>query len=373
LDIPVSKPLIEKEEIAAAIEALRAGYLGMGLFVEQFESELAQFLNLENRHLSLVSTGTAALHLGLIAAGVEPGDEVITPSLNYVAGLQSILAVNGVPVFCDIDKDTLCIDLDKAEELITDKTKAIMIMDYSGNICDYEKVDNLSARYGIRVVHDAAHSFGSTYKGKRIGSFSDICIFSFDPVKTITSIDGGALVVKSEQERLRISGLRQLGVTSSPNVNFWKGKVVDDDIIGRGFRYHMPNIHAAIGSQQLKKIDRIIRCRRKASEYYNERLRDLDEVNAPVADFNKIVPFLYYIRVNRLKREEFRTHLRANGISSGLHWRLNHTLTLGKEFRRGPLEVAEHVGSEIVTIPLFTEITRTEQDYIIQKTIEFFR
>lgn len=195
INIPVFKPLIEKEEIEMARESLEMGWLGMGSYVGRFEDSIKEYIQAPDRYVAAVSTGHAALHLGLLSCGIGPGDEVITPSFNNMADFQAILAVGAEPVFCDIRNDTLCIDIEKAEELITPKTKAIIVMDYDCILCEHNHVANFSDKYNLRVIHDAAHSLGSKYEGKMIGSFSDICMFSFDPVKSITCIDGGVFKV----------------------------------------------------------------------------------------------------------------------------------------------------------------------------------
>jgi dTDP-4-amino-4,6-dideoxygalactose transaminase len=157
----------------------------MGRYVGEFEDALSHAVGAGEKHVVALATGHAALHLGLMLAGIKQGDEVITPSFNNIADFQAILAVGAEPVFCDIDSDTLCIDLEQAETLIGPKTKAIIIMDYDCILCDHDRVKELADKYKLRVIHDAAHSLGSKYKGRPVGSFSDICMFSFDPIKTI--------------------------------------------------------------------------------------------------------------------------------------------------------------------------------------------
>ena len=202
--IPVFKPLIEKEEMEASRAALELGWLGMGSYVGAFEERIKEFLGAGDRYVAAVSTGHAAIHLALLAMGVGPGDEVITPSFNNAADFQAILATGAEPVFCDVEDDSLCIDLDKAEELVSPRTKAMIVMDYDCVLCDHDRVAEFARAHGLRVLHDAAHSFGSKYKERMVGSFSDIATFSFDPVKTITCIDGGALVLRSEDELQRV-------------------------------------------------------------------------------------------------------------------------------------------------------------------------
>ena len=194
--IALFKPLIEQEELDAARSALELGWLGMGSYVEAFEQQLEKLIDAPDRRVVALSTGHAALHLALLLADVGPGDEVITPAFNNAADFQAILATGAEPVLCDVDDASLCIDLDKAEQLVSSRTKAVIAMDYDCMLCDHDRVARFAEAHRLRVVHDAAHSLGSQYKGKMVGAFSDLTMFSFDPIKTITCIDGGALVVK---------------------------------------------------------------------------------------------------------------------------------------------------------------------------------
>jgi len=371
--IPMYKPLIEQEEIKAAQEALEMGWLGMGSYVAQFEEAIKQFIQAPDRYVAAVSTGTAALHLGLLVAGVGPGDEVITPAFNNVADFQAILAVSADPVFCDIDKDTLCIDLSKAEELISPRTKAIIVMDYGCMLCDHDGIAEFARRHGVRVIHDAAHSFGSRCKGKMIGSFSDICAFSFDPVKNITCIDGGALVVQTEEELEMIHEMRLIGMGQPAAAMYRNQRAWTYDVRRIGFRYHLANLHAAIGLVQLKKISTITESRRFAARYLSERLRQIPEISVPKTDFTDITPFLYYVRVPEAKREAFRKHLLNHGVETGIHWQPGHWFSLFKNFRKGDVSVTERVGREIVSLPLHSCMSVESLDRIVYSITSFFR
>ena len=222
---------------------------------------------------------------------------MITPSFNNITGFQAILAVGAEPVFCDIVDETLCIDLDLAEELVSSKTKAIIVMDYDCVVCDHDRVKEFAAKHNIRVIHDAAHSFGSKYKGKKIGSFSDITMFSFDPVKTVTCIDGGMLVVNTPEELQKLQEMRLVGMGQSASVMYQNKRAWTYDVNYLGFRYHMANLHAAIGLAQLAKMEEISATRRAACRYYNKFLSEIPGVIVPKTDFAEVTPFLYYIRV----------------------------------------------------------------------------
>jgi dTDP-4-amino-4,6-dideoxygalactose transaminase len=372
MKIPVFKPLIEQEEIEASRGALELGWLGMGSYVGEFEQQLKSYLGAHDRYVAAVSTGHAAIHLGLLAMGVGPGDEVITPSFNNAADFQAIIATGAEPVFCDIEEDSLCIDLNKAAELVSSRTKAIIVMDYDCVLCDHDGVAELARAAGLRVLHDAAHSFGSKYKGRPVGSFSDVATFSFDPVKTITCIDGGALVLRSEDELARVQEMRLIGMTQPAKVMYTNARAWTYDMRTVGFRYHMANMHAAIGLAQLTKVEQISRSRNSACRYYNERLGDVAEVKVPQTDFHDITPFLYYIRVPGDKRDALRAFLREREIDTGIHWQPGHWFTLFKDCRRGDLSVTERVGHEVLSLPLHSLMSTETLDEVIAGIREFF-
>jgi len=370
--IPVFKPLITENEIQACRNVLEIGWLGMGKNVGIFEEDIKNYLGCHDRYVVALSTGHAALHLGLIIAGVGPGDEVITPSFNNIADFQAIMATGASIVFCDIDDKSLCIDLDKVENLLTQKTKAMIIMDYDCVLCDHDKINQFAEKHKIRIIHDAAHSFGSRYKGKMVGSFSDICMFSFDPVKTMTCIDGGALIVRSKKEVELLHEMRLVGMGQPASVMYQNQRAWTYDVNHLGFRYHMANLHAAIGSSQLAKINSISKSRRKVCQYYNEQFADIPEIRIPLTDFKEITPFLYYIRVPEEKRDALRAHMLKQGVDTGIHWQPGHWFTLFKNCKKGDLSVTDRVGKEILSLPLHSEMDRKSVDRVV-KGIKSFR
>lgn len=371
MNIPVVLPLIESEELLAAQQALELRWLGMGHYVRDFENELSKYLGLTDRYLALTSTGTAAIHLGLVLARVKPGDEVILPSLNFVATAQAIISLGAEPVFCDILEETLCLDVEAAALLCNDKTRAIISVDYSGHLCDYAAIDRLARKHGLRVIHDAAHSFGSTFGREKVGSFSDICIFSFDPIKTLTCIDAGAIIVKSKEELTQIQEMRVVGVAQQTENLYQNKKFQPREVSRHGYRYHVPNLHAAIGLAQLKKIDRIIESRHDIAKRYTERLGKLPGIRVPASDYSQICPFIYYIRVLDGRRDALREYLADSGIETGLHWRPNHQYTYFLKSKRGSLSTTDRVGDELVTIPFYTCMP-IEQQEAVMTAIEKF-
>jgi dTDP-4-amino-4,6-dideoxygalactose transaminase len=371
--IPVFKPLIEAQEIDAAVKSLEHGWLGMGASTGQFEQALQEFIGAEDRYAVAVSTGHAALHLAMMLIGIQDGDEVITPSFNNIADFQAIIAVGGKPVMCDIHEDTLCINLEKAEKLVTPKTKAIIILDYDCCLADHVAAADFAKRHNLRVIHDAAHSFGSYYNGKKIGSFSDICMFSFDPVKTITCIDGGALIVRTKEEVAELHEMRLIGMGQPASVMYSNQRAWTYDVKRLGFRYHMANLHAAIGLSQLSKIDQISASRRDACKLYNEQLKEAKEVITPVSTFEGITPFLYYVRVPADKRQALRDHLQSKNIDTGIHWQPGHWFTLFSDSDHGDLSVTDKVGKEILSLPLHSMMSADTIQRITSEIILFFK
>lgn len=363
-NIPVFKPLIEQEEIDVAIKSLEQGWLGMGASVGQFEEELKKYIGCEDRYVVAVSTGHAALHLAMMLIGLKPGDEVITPSFNNIADFQAILAVGAKPVLCDIREDTLCLDVEKAAELIGPKTKAIIVMDYDCCMADHDVVAELAARHNLRVIHDAAHSIGSYYKEKKVGTFSDICMFSFDPVKTITCIDGGALIVRSQEEVKTLHQMRLIGMGQPASVMYGNQRAFTYDVNMLGFRYHMANLHAAIGLSQLEKMDKITKSRQSACKLYNRLLEKVNFVITPNSSFNDVTPFLYYIRVPKEMRQQLRDHLLSQGIDTGIHWQPGHWFELLKDCKCGDLCVTDQIAYEILSLPLHSMMNPKTVKYI---------
>ncbi|ACO75698.1 DegT/DnrJ/EryC1/StrS aminotransferase [Laribacter hongkongensis HLHK9] len=355
--IPVFKPLIEQEEIKASTESLELGWLGMGSYVSAFEEKVKNIIGVEDRYVAAVSTGTAGLHIALLVAGVQPGDEVIVSSFNCSADFQAIGWVGANIVFCDCEDDTLAIDLKKAEKLISSRTKAIIVMDYDCILCNHDAIAAFAQQHNLRVIHDAAHSFGSKYKGKVIGSFSDICVFSHDPVKTVTCLDGGTVIVRTKEELKYVHELRLLGMQQPSSVMYKNQRAWTFDVERVGFRYHMLNMHAAIGLAQLSKLDIITNTRRAACVRYNELLSNVQGVCTPPSDFAEVNPFLYYIRVDEQDRDALRSYLKEHGVDTGIHWQPGHWFTLWKDCKAGDLSVTNRIGKEILSLPLHSKMS----------------
>ena len=349
--VPIYKALMECEELDAASEALGRGWLGMGEYVDEFEQAIEKAVGGSRRAVA-VSTGYAALHLGMIIAGIGPGDEVIVPSLTHLADVQAIRAVGAEPVLCDAEDATLCLDPARAAVLIGPRTRAIITMDYGCHLADHRAFAALAADHGLRIIHDAAHSFGASVGDVPMGGFSDICMLSFDPVKALSCIDAGVVMVRTQEDVLRLRELRVLGASHAAELAYGHQRAWSYDVAEEGFRYHLSNVHAAIGLAQLAKLDRIRSSRQAACRTYGERLGAVEGVTVPDGDVDHLNPFLYYVRVDAKDREAFREHLAGRGIETGIHWVPIHRLTLFRGCRTGDLSVTDRAADEIVSLPL---------------------
>lgn len=354
--IPVFQPVIGVDTIKAVVDALHAGWLGMGAITQAFEDGIARFLGLEGRYVLATNTGTSALHLGLLAAGVGPGDEVITPAFNFVADHQAIVATGAAPVLCDVDEVTLGLDPDKAAALIGPRTKAIVPLHFGGVAGRVKELFALAERHRVRIVEDATHAFGTRVDGRAVGSFGDITCFSFDPVKVITSIDGGAVVVGDAAVLEQLRHWRFLGIDRETMARYKNSRAWEYDVVSQGFRYHMTNINAAVGVSQLTRVEEFITSRRHACRLYNRLLADVAEVRCPATDFEDVSPFIYTVRVPAARRERLIERLRASGIATGIHFLPAQDFTYLKSCRRGDLAVTERVSREILTLPLHTHM-----------------
>lgn len=368
--IPVFVPHLGIDTLKAVTDAFDVGWIGMGATTQEFENALQRILQTD-RHVVATMTGSAALHLGLLLAGIGEGDEVILPSFNFIADVQAILWCGAMPVFCDIDERTLGLDPLRVVDLITPRTKAIMPLHFSGFAVDLDAIYQIAADHRLRVIEDATHALGSSYRGRLIGSFGDITCFSFDPVKIITSLDGGAVVCRTDEDISFLHRLRLLGIDKDTIERYRNRRAWDYDVMDTGYRAHMTNINAAIGLSQLRRLNEFISNRRRVCEMYNNAFSGLDWLITPDVDFSEVGPFIYTVRICHNRRTAFIDHLLQHGISTGIHFLPCHQKTLCRAMRRGPLPVTEQVGSEIVTLPLWSHMPHETVERVIAAVLSF--
>lgn len=371
--IPVYRPYLGPEVHAAAGAALEAGWLGMGRLSQQFEQEIDRFLGLDGRRSVSTNSCTEALALAAFLIGLGPGDEVIAPSFTYVAGHQALTRTGASIVFCDVEADTLCIDPAKVEELITPATKAILAVDYLGLPCRLDDLMEIAQRHGLRVIEDAAHAFGTRVGGRAIGSFGDITCFSFGPVKTITTLEGGAIITSDPADVQTLHELRHLGIDSDTDARYRNQRNWEFDVVRQGFRCHLGSVPAAIGLSQLALIDEFIANRQQYCRYYDRGLADLPQVRLFDTDWAGVAPYIYVIRVqNAEQRAGLITHLKALGISTGIHFLGAHEFSFYADSRRGDLSVTQTATEQVLTLPLHSYMDDADLDRVVAGIRSFF-
>jgi len=371
--IPVFLPDLGIDTIKHLSEVLEIGWLGMGSTTKKFEELIADYLGLHDRFVLSTNTATSALHLALRVADIGPDDQVITPSFNCVADQQAIRMAGAEVVMCDVKDDNLGIDCSKVEDLIGDKTKAIIPLHYAGIPCDQKDVYELAKKHNLRIVEDACHSFGTTINGKKIGSYGDMTVFSFDPIKIMTSVDGGCLIVNEKEEIEKLQQMRLLGMDRDTferykNKRLWKGY----DVVREGYRYHLNNVLASIGISQIKRIDNLIKSRQMICKTYNEAFRKIDGLKIPETDFSNVSPFIYTVRVLDGKREALMEYLKKSNIDTGIHWIPVHNFSYFSDCRCGDLSVTNVIGEQILTLPLHSNMKPEFVERVIKGVTSFF-
>lgn len=371
--IQVYGPLLEDDDRAAVDEGMSRGWLGMGNDTGRFEAAVQSVLDPEH-HVVALSTGSAALHVALLVAGIGPGHEVIVPSLCHLSNVQAVLATGAEPVLCDVLDDTLCVDPEAVEALLSPQTRAVMPLDYGASLYDAPALQRVIEGRDIRVVHDAAHSFGSSVRGAAVGTQSDLCIFSFDPVKVLTAIDAGILVTRNEEELRAARELRLLGSDQPSGVMYLNSRTWDYDAVRVGFRYHLSNIHGCLGANQITKLDRVRTNRQASCRQYVDRLKGIDAVQLVSTEFDDLCPFLFAIRVPGETRDDLRASLTEQGIDTGIHWRPAHEHTHFLNLRQGPVPVAAAAGQELVSLPLHSSpMPEAVIDRVCEAVLKFYR
>lgn len=363
--IRLSKAQLGEAELDAVQRPLRNAFLGMGPEVKAFEDELAAVFG---RPVVCVVNGTAALHLALQACGIGAGDEVLVPSLTYVASFQAVSATGAVPVACDIREDSCTLDPADAARRITARTRAIMPVHYAGAVGTLDAIYELAGAHGLRVVEDAAHAFGSTHRGRPVGGFGDVACFSFDGIKNITAGEGGCIVSDDSAVLQHARDGRLLGVENDTATRFSGQRSWDFDVRAQGWRYHMSDIMAAIGRAQLARRAELAAQRQRLAQRYQERLARQQRVAPVLTDLDGVVPHIYPVRILGLSdRDGLRKRLLAAGVETGVHYRPNHTLALFARDGAPPLPATDRVYPELLTLPLHPDVSEQDVDFVCER------
>jgi len=352
--IPLSSPDIDEDDIAAVVKVLRTSRLSLGPVLEEFEREFASYIGLP--HAAAVSSGTAGLHLAILALGIGTGDEVILPSFTFIAAANAIRYVGAVPVFVDIDPVTLNMDPECVEKAVTSRTQAIMVVHTFGLPADLDALLEIASRHDLRVIEDACEAIGAEYKGRKVGTFGDAGVFAFYPNKQITTGEGGMVVTPHEDVTTTIRSLRNQGRTSTGD---WF------EHLEVGYNYRISEINCALGLSQLRRIGSILDARREVAVEYRRRLGDYSAFILPPISLPgcSISWFVYVIRLNvnfsSTQRDALRNYLIERGIGCGRYFAPVH---LQPAYRSAPLAraelpVTESEAMRTLALPFFNRIT----------------
>jgi len=375
--LPLSRPTISKETIDEVVKVLESGWLATGPLTQKFEAELSKYFG--DRKAACFTSATAGLHASLIAIGIKPGDEVITTPLTFVATANVIAMLGARPVFVDIERDTFNIDVKKVEAACTEKTKAIMPVHYAGLPVDLDPLYEIAKRKNLRVIEDSAHAVGTSYKGRKIGTFGDIQVFSFHPIKNMTSGEGGCVVLDSENEMKTLGLQRFHGIDRSIWDRFSKNGSTYYDIVFPGFKSNMSDIQAAIGLHQLSEVEMMNERRRHLANRYREAFADMGDKltmqGIPQYDFVHSGHLFPICVVDSEKRDDFMSFLKENSIGTTPYYTPLHLFSYYQKefgFKKGDFPEAEYVGERIVCLPLYYALQESDQDYIIDMVKKFF-
>jgi perosamine synthetase len=366
--IPIAKPYLGEEEARYAYETILTGWVTQGPKVQEFEEKFAAYTGA--KYAVAVSNCTTALHLSMIVAGIGEGDEVICPSMSYIATANCIKYVNATPVFAEVNPVTYNLDVHDAAKKITPKTKAILIVHQIGMPADIDAFRELCNKYNLILIEDAACAIGSSYKGEKIGSHSDLVCFSFHPRKVITTGDGGMITTGREDYAQRLKLLRQHGMSVNDRVRHESSKLIFEDHLEVGYNYRMTDIQAAVGIRQLERLDWIVAERRKIAEYYINALKDISFIRLPIEEegyFTNYQSFSIYLKENcPVSRNELMEKLLEKGVSSRRGIMTSHRETAYKdECIDLRLPISEDAADRSIIIPLYVPMNKNEADFVV--------
>lgn len=377
--LPFSRPSINETDIAAVTDVLRSGWITTGPKTTEFEKLFCSYTGCGGA--VALSSATAGMHIALKALDIGAGDEVITPSMTWVSIVNLIVLAGAKPVFVDIDRDTLMVSPESIAEAVTDKTRLIVPVHFAGASADMEPIRKLAAKSSINIIEDAAHAVGTEYKGERIGR-RGTSIFSFHPIKNITTGEGGMFCSDDTKLLDRIRSLKFHGLGVDAYDRQTHGRSAQAEVLEPGYKYNMTDISAALGISQLARVDEFNLRRSKLVRYYRECLSDIEEI-LPLRD--PVYPMkhswhLFIVRLDTdkagLSRDEFMQELKKRNIGTGLHFRAAHLQKYYRESmgtHRGMLPETEWNSDRICSLPLFPDMTFEDIDDVVETIKEVLK
>ncbi|MDR1323998.1 MAG: DegT/DnrJ/EryC1/StrS family aminotransferase [Candidatus Margulisbacteria bacterium] len=364
-------PRLEADDIQAVVKVLESGWLGTGPQVKQFEEDFKNYQGV--RYAMALNSCTAGLHLSMVALGIQPGDEVITTPLTFCATANAVIHAGGRPVFVDIDRETLNIDADKIEAAITPRTRALLPVHFAGRPCELDKIMSLAKRHDLKVVEDCAHAIETEYHGRHAGTFGDLGCFSFYVTKNVVTGEGGMVVANNEEyaDKIKMYGLH--GMSRDAWKRFSDEGFKHYQVLFPGFKYNMMDLQAALGIQQLKKVEKFYQRRQDIWQEYNARLKNLPLIlPAPFAPDTKHALHLYTVLLDTdktaLTRDELLNALVKENIGAGVHYTALHLHPYYRKtfgYQNGDFPQAEYVAERILSLPLSAKLTPQDVDDVV--------
>lgn len=366
--IPVAKPYLTADEAQAAYDTILTGWVTQGPRVQEFEENFARYVGA--KHAVAVSSCTTALHLALLVAGIQPGDEVICPSMSFIATANAIRYAGALPVFAEIQPETYNLNVRDVARRITDKTKAILLAHQLGMPADIDEFQEFCRSHHLQLIEDAACAAGSAYKGRKIGSHSDLVCFSFHPRKVISTGDGGMIATSRDDYAERLKRLRQHAMSVSDRVRHAAKQVVVEDYLELGYNYRMTDIQAAVGIKQLEKLDWIVEERRKIVRRYIDAFRDIDCLRLPAEPdgyVSNYQSFSVYLREYApISRDDLMQRLLDIGIATRRGVMTAHDASAYRElFPELSLPMSEDASARSLILPLYVPMTDTEIETVM--------
>lgn len=364
--IPYGKQTIEQDDIQAVVDVLKSDFLTTGPKIAEFEQTVADYVGA--KYAIAISNGTSALHAACFAAGIGPGDEVITTPLTFAASANCVLYCGGTPVFADVDPKTYNIDPEDIRRKITDRTKAIVAVHLAGQPCDMDAIHSIAREHGLIVIEDGAHALGSVYKGKKVGSMSDMTTFSFHPVKPITTGEGGMIVTDNEDFYKKMVLFRSHGITRDDSMMTRNDGPWFYQQFDLGYNYRITDIQCALGCSQMKKLDRFLARRKEIVARYNEAFADCDNIITPYQLSDTESGWhLYIVQVKNCDRRKVFENMREKGIGVNVHYIpvYMHPYYQEHGYENVHCANAEEIYSHIISLPLYPGLTSEQQDYVI--------
>jgi len=373
--IPYGRQNIDEEDIDAVVEVLRSRLITQGPVVEAFEKRVAEYCGA--RFAVAFNSGTSALHAAMYAAGVGTGDEVITSPITFLASANAAVYMGAKPVFVDMDMDTYCIDIEKVEAAITPQTRAIIPVDYAGYPVNIKKLREIADRNHLLIIEDAAHALGAMRKGVRVGIESDMTMFSFHPVKHITTGEGGMIVTDNEEYVQKLRQFRCHGMVKDEHLLIENHGPWYYEMQDVGYNYRITDIQCALGLSQLKKLESFLGERNRIASYYDEAFKDVEWVESPPisAEVGRHGYHLYPLLLDwRIDRKAFFNYMRAHNIGVQVHYVPVHLQPYYRSefgYMNGDFPVAEEFYLHEVSLPIFPGLSEEAQDYVINTVKSF--